>query len=156
MTALDDALWPRAALPRRPMLGAVLDALTVPGAGDPPPSFWCATGLPTTMIDRGNVIVVGSPYLTVRYPWVTLDPAEAYELLQARGHIPMDCRSRFVCEGCGGTGGSGTRTEWSRRDGLRSSGDCSDCHGTGTLPHPPTVAAYPVGLFESPAGAYPA
>lgn len=115
------------------MLGAVLDALTEPGAGDPAPSFWCATGLPTTTIDRGNVIVVGSPYLTVRYPWTT-DPAEAYEILQTRGLIPLEYVGRFACDACGGSG-------LVQREGWRGIVPCEPCGTRGHLPHPPTVAA---------------
>lgn len=129
MTALDEALWPRAALPRRPMLGAVLDALTAPSAGDPPPSYWCGVaGVPLVVSDRGRVVSVGSPYHSVRYPWVTANVAEAYELLQARDLVPMGYVGRFVCDPC------------AERPGV----DCIgyfDCHGTGALPHPPTVAA---------------
>ena len=134
MTALDEALWPRAALPRRPMLGAVLDALTVTG-GLPSSDWLQLRAAVLTLSAEGARIVV--PRLDgrgrradydMRYAWTTTDPAEAYELLQARGLVPMEYRPRFTCEAC------------AARPGV----DCIgyfDCHGTGTLPHPPTVAA---------------
>jgi len=123
----------RAALPRRPPLGAVLDALAVPSAGDPLPSYWCnAAGVPLVVSDRGPVVAVGSPYHSVRYPWIDASPAEAYELLQARDLVPMGYVGRFVCEACGGT-------DYVPVD--RVSGDsCPACDG-GHRPHPPTVAA---------------
>ena len=139
MSAIDDALWPRAALPRRPMLGAVLDALTVTGPGDPLPSFWCATGLPTTTVDRGNVIVVGSPYHSVRYPWIDASVTEAYELLQARGLIPMEYVGRFVCWTCGAFGS--LRGD-DGSDGRVVCPGCAidDTRATGHRPHPSSVA----------------
>lgn len=137
-------------LPQRPMLGAVLDALTVPRAGDPPPSIWCdVTDVPVVVRDSGCVVEVGSPYHGVRYPWATQDPAEALELLQARDIVPMNWRGRFVCEACGGTGGIRAGGSPSEPDEWDHCPDCAvedpDATGgvraVGTLPHPPTVAA---------------
>ena len=139
VTALDEALWPRAALPRRPMLGAVLDALTVPSAGDPLPSYWCGVaGVPLVVSDRGRVVSVGSPYHSVRYPWIDASVAEAYELLQARDLVPMDYVGRFVCGACNGTGLTDANGR-PRPAGARGGWMCA-CHGEPQA-HPPTVAA---------------
>lgn len=124
--------------PRRPALGAVINALTVLGNGDPPPSYWCdATGLSVVVSDRGQVVVVGSPHHSVRYGWVTHDPAEAWEMLQTRDLIPMDYVGRFVCEACGGRGS----TDVVAPGGFGFSHRCYACKGAAHLPHPPTVAA---------------
>ena len=130
MTALDDALWPRAALPRRPMLGAVLDALTAWGVGDgaPPPSVWVGRAGFGASADG---VVVAIPEIVERYRWTTTDVAEAFELLQARDLIPMDYVGRFVCLVCQGAG---------RYFRSASSGDCQTCDRTGVRPHPFDVA----------------
>lgn len=133
MTALDDALWPRAALPRRPMLGAVLDALTVPDDPRPPLSHRLTSrSTEVEVVDAG--VMVRRMGLLILYPWVTPSPAEAYELLQARGIIPMECRSRFTCERCHGSG----RVVIDYDDG-----ETMACHlcDNGHRPHPPTAAA---------------
>lgn len=135
VTALDDALWPRAALPRRPMLGAVLDALTVPSATWAPPS-WALDAVSCGAQVTPDGVAIGSMGRTTHtFPWVTTDPAEAYELLQARGLIPMDYRSRFVCEACGGSGAVAVREL-----GPGWNAACAYCDD-GHRPHPPTVAA---------------
>ena len=133
-----------AVTPRRPALGAVLDALTEPSNGDPPPSFWCT--VPPVVIDRGAVVVVGSPYHSVRYPWATTNPAEAWEILQARDLIPLDYRGRFVCERCNGSGLVIVDRESGERDFCDVCAE-EDANATGGLravghrPHPPTIAA---------------
>ena len=132
--------------PRRPALGAVLDALTEPSGGDPPPSFWCdAQGAPPVVIDRGAVVVVGSPYHSVRYPWATTNPAEAWEILQARDLIPLEYVGRFVCERCNGKGVlHGTATPGGRDYcdcAVPDDGFVSGLRVTGHLTHPPTIAA---------------
>jgi hypothetical protein len=122
-----------AALPRRPMLGAVLDALTVTLDGAAPPSFWIdAPGVQTDVIARDANVIVVAPALDIHYRWVTANVAEAYELLQARDLVPMGYVGRFVHVGCGGTG---------ERHNFGETFRCLTCDGTGHRPHPPTVAA---------------
>lgn len=135
MTALDDALWPRAALPRRPMLGAVLAHLTDTDADlwRPHPSGVIVASASHV---RGAWVPSGMPFITSR-AWVTTNVAEAYELLQARDLVPMGYVGRFVCEACGGRGSTSVETP----EGYGYAPRCLDCVGAGHRPHPPTVAA---------------
>lgn len=136
MTALDDALWPRATLPRRPMLGAVLDALTSERdhrRHDALPSVLLRTGVTSVNATAEGVTLWKRDEYGWGYEWTTRDPAEAYELLQARGHVPMDYVGRFVCERCGGAGVATPK-------GMRGRVPCEACDTLGHRPHPPTVA----------------
>ncbi len=113
------------------MLGAVLDALTHERDHrhyDASPSVLLRTGATrVTTSATGVDLWVGDEY-GWSFRWRTTDPAEAWEILQARDLVPMDAASRFVCEGCGGSGGAYV-------------GGCLDCNAIGHRPHPSTVAA---------------
>ena len=135
VSALDEALWPRASLPRRPMLGAVLAHLT--GTS---PALWAEFAvLGDVSADECGASMAGGRRggsRSIVVPWTTTDPAEAWELLQARDLIPLDYRGRFVCGVCGGSGLVSV--------GSVRAMQCPDCdvgHGHGHRPHPPTVAA---------------
>jgi len=94
--------------PALPMLGAVLDALTAWQGNVGMPSYW--VGMCQVSCDDAGVTAQRPPgWLgpdVVRLAWAVPSPAEAYEVLQTRGLIPMDYAGRFVCGACGGTGTS--------------------------------------------------
>jgi len=137
VTALDEALWPRAALPRRPMLGAVLDALTVRHDDRAPLSERMAS--PDTRAEVTDAgVTLHRPGVTNGIAWVTTNVAEAYELLQARDLVPMGYVGRFVCSACNGSGLTGA-DKGPRPAGARGGWMCA-CLGE-PQPHPPTVAA---------------
>jgi hypothetical protein len=125
--------------PQRPMLGAVLDALTAVRDHrryDATPSVLLRTGATRVTASAAGVDVWVRDEYGWSFSWATTDPAEAWEILQARDLIPLDCRSRFVCEDCSGRGdvevpelGKGWHAA------------CPVCLGDGHRPHPPTVAA---------------
>ena len=119
--------------PHRPQLGAVLDALTVTLPGASPPSAWTDAAWTLSAAWAARADGTGAVY-----PWRTTDPAEAWEILQARDLVPLDCRSRFVCEGCGGSGNGGDVVTLLGRAGTVA---CHVCRATGHRPHPMTVAA---------------
>lgn len=135
VTALDEALWPRAALPRRPMLGAVLDALTVRHDDRAPLSERMAS--PDTRAEVTDAgVTLHRPGVTNGIAWVTTNVAEAYELLQARDLVPMGYVGRFVCEACRGRGYiNAPAFEGPGRERFVCGCDA------GHRPHPPTVAA---------------
>lgn len=117
--------------PQRPMLGAVLDALTHERDHrhyDASPSVLLRTGATRVTTSATGVDLWVRDEYGWGFRWRTTDPAEAWEILQARDLVPLDCRSRFVCEDCGGTGGPYV-------------GGCLDCNAIGHRPHPSTVAA---------------
>ncbi len=118
-------------LPQRPMLGEVLDALTNERDHrhyDASPSVLLRTGATRVTTSATGVDLWVCDEYGWSFRWRTTDPAEAWEILQARDLVPLDCRSRFVCEDCGGTGGPYV-------------GGCLDCNAIGHRPHPSTVAA---------------
>ena len=117
--------------PQRPMLGPALDALTNERDHrhyDASPSVLLRTGATRVTTSATGVDLWVRDEYGWGFRWRTTDPAEAWELLQARDLVPLDCRSRFVCEDCGGTGGPYV-------------GGCLDCNAIGHRPHPSTVAA---------------
>ncbi len=119
------------------MLGAVLDALVTRGPHDGavPPSFWTDTpGTRCVVVVEPDIVAITTIVGTTRYGLVTTDVREAFELLQARDLVPLDCRSHFGCGDCGGMVG-----EAQLPDGTFAR--CPGCTGLGHLPHPPTVAA---------------
>lgn len=124
-------------LPQRPMLGEVLDALTNERDHrhyDASPSVLLRTGATRVTTSATGVDLWVRDEYGWSFRWRTTDPAEAWEILQARDLVPLDCRSRFVCEGCGGRGVV---------DATALPGyvvPCLRCDG-GHRPHPPTVAA---------------
>lgn len=147
--------------PRRPALGAVLDALTTWEGYDVPPSDRVALGGAAFGASAwSESVVMGVAGGNVEYRWITADPAEAWERLQTIDLIPLDYRGRFVCEGC--AGGGVVAVGIARLPCLRCALPCAECCGServggavcecvgslrqdavalGHLPHPPTVAA---------------
>lgn len=123
----------------RPQLAAVLAALTDCREHEEQPSFWlsldgCRLGLVAS--DGAWFDAPRQPRApegrSVRRRWITSDPAEAWERLQARDIIPLDYRGRFVCGSCDGTGIFPVRS-----DGTRGGWLCA-CHEE-ALPHPGTL-----------------
>jgi hypothetical protein len=113
------------------MLGPALDALTNERDHrhyDASPSVLLRTGATRVTTSATGVDLWVRDEYGWGFRWRTTDPAEAWEILQARDLVPLDCRSRFVCEDCGGTGGPYV-------------GGCLDCNAIGHRPHPSTVAA---------------
>ena len=121
--------------PQRPMLGAVLDALTNERDHrhyDASPSVLLRTGATRVTTSATGVDLWVHDEYGWSFRWRTTDPAEAWEILQARDLVPLGCVSRFVCSTCDGRGEL-------LYDVV---GDpCDDCDRTGHRPHPPTVAA---------------
>lgn len=114
----------------RPQLAAVLDVLVSRGPSDGavPPSFWIDTPLVrTSALANAEGVVVVTPCGTSRYGWITTDPSEAWERLQACDIIPLDYRGQFICASC---------------DGDRESLDpCCFCGGSGAILLPPSLPA---------------
>lgn len=52
----------------------------------------------------------------VRYPWITTDPAEAWEILDARGLLPPEGSRGFWCRRCDGRGSIALGGEYPERD----------------------------------------
>lgn len=147
------------------MLGAVLDELTAWQGCVGMPSYWaeaCRISCDDTGVTAQHPPAWSGPSVT-RLAWLTTDPAEAWELLQARGLIPLGYEGRFVCEGCEGVGKgrfpSITTEELARGENWFRYRDCDDRDATGHRPHPPTVAALAswlsLGWVASDDGAHP-
>jgi len=115
--------------PHRPQLGPVLDAL-VDSDGREVPSWWLTNRVAVVARANAHEVIIEARGHFVAWPWRTTDVAEAWEILQARDLVPLDCRARFVCARCEGTGVPGHLVDTA----------CLDCDG-GHRPHPPTVAA---------------
>jgi hypothetical protein len=111
---------------RRPALGAVLDALTTWEGDAAPPSLWLTRGRFVDLAVGRCVLRSPAGGFGWRYPWTTTDPAEAWELLQARDLIPLAYVGRFVCEVCADPSAKSARRV-----------ECAN----GVTPHLPTVAA---------------
>lgn len=128
-------------LPRRPMLGPVLDALTTARRdGALPSELLRADGAYAAPGADGVDVRVRGGAAGHSFHWLAgakaavITPAEALELLQARDIVPLDYRGRWVCSACDGR-------RLIARPGVMFDAPCRPCRATGTLPHPPTVAA---------------
>jgi len=91
----------------RPQLAAVLAALTDCREHEEQPSFWLSLDgcrLELVASDGAWFDAPRQPRApegrSVRRRWITTDPAEAWEVLQACDIIPLDYRGRFVCYEC--------------------------------------------------------
>lgn len=119
--------------PLRPALAGVLEALTGKEA-----FLWRAA-------ESIDVLRVGAEGASMgeTFPWVTDDPREAIECLQARDLVPMDYAGRFTCASCVGFG-SRTISVSSRRsdsgEAERRHVACDRCGASGSLAHPNSVA----------------
>lgn len=101
----------------RPQIAAVLAALTNHNA-----AWWQEMLTRTTIrveFTAAGVALVALPEFgtAIVHHWITTDPAEAWERLQACDLIPLDYCGRFVCGACDGTGitpvrNDGTRGGW--------------------------------------------
>lgn len=167
------------ATPQRPMLGPVLDALTERTRIREPSGILHDGRRSRVGISHSlHGVALSVHGVSVSYRWITTDPAEAWELLQARDLIPMGCVGRFVCEAC--AGGGVVAVGLARLPCLRCALPCADCGGTeraggavcdcvgslrqnavalGHRPHPPTVAALAswasLGFVASDDGEHP-
>jgi hypothetical protein len=146
--------------PKRPMLSAVLDALTERTRIREPSGILHDGRRSRVVISHSlHGVVLSVHGVSVTYPWITTDPAEAWELLQTRDLIPMDYVGRFVCEAC--AGGGVVACGLAHLPCLRCALPCVGCGGSGRVgnavcdcvgslrsdavalghtPHPPTVA----------------
>ena len=123
----------------RPQLAAVLAALTDCREHEEQPAFWLSLDGCRLELVASDGAWFDAPRQSrapegrsVRRRWVTTNPAEAWERLQACDLIPMDYRGRFVCGVCDGTGIFPVRN-----DGTRGGWICA-CHEE-ALPHANTL-----------------
>lgn len=134
----------------RPQLAAVLAALTDCREHEEQPSFWLSLDgcrLELVASDGAWFDAPRQPRApegrSVRRRWITTDPSEAWERLQACDLIPLDYRGQFICGVCDGVSVTvPAEIDWSEMIAKGCRPDpCAACGGSGACSLPPTMPA---------------